>query len=961
LFGRVICHFDLKLFVTQGIYISFTEKKGKMNLMSSKLTPFLFSILLFSLFTGVLRAQNIGNLSGVVLDSAGVALSSATVMLLKKTDSTLVEFTLSENDGRFRFEKISLGDYLLNITYLGYKSFYRPLAFSATVPNIALGNLILESQSTLLNEVVVEGERNPMSIKKDTVEYNAAAFQVQPNASVEDLLKKLPGVQVDRSGNVQAQGETVNRILVDGKEFFGRDPKMATKNLPANAIDKVQVFDKKSDQAEFTGIDDGQREKTINLTLREDSRRGSFGSLNGGIGSQDRFQGKANLNKFGSKEKISFIGMANNINNQGFSFEEYVGFTGGMSRQGGFQIDGDSPINNGNNTGFTNTYSGGLNYTNSINKKTDLTASYFYSMLDKQTDRTLFRENFLTDRTFFNTEESKQNNKNQSHRLNVVLDHKLDSFQSIRLTSRVTLRESKSLYEGENATLNADFTPSNQNIRTNTSDGAATQLTNDLLFRKRLSKPGRSYSANFSFNLNNDGNFGENLSENTFFRAGKNRTDTIKQRFEQDNERVTYGVRISYTEPLFRLQYLEMNYDYRHNDNNQFREVYDLAFGLNPYEKFNTQLSNQYTTDYNYHRGGANYRFSGEKFNLTAGASLQYSLLTGDLILTEQHIEKKYTNILPAVRMRWDVGKGKNLSADYSTNVREPSLTQLQPLVDNSNPLNIYVGNPDLRPEYSHNLATRFFSFNQFSMTNIFVFSNIGYTQNKIRNTQIIDERYVTTTRPENVANDLNISARANFGTRIKPLKIRINSNAGILKNKGLTYINGALSTTNSTNLSGGLSIENQKKELFDWQLGLDWSHSKTAYSIATQNARQFSVRTYTANINIPLFKKVINVSTNLDYEIYSGLSAGFNQAIPIWNSGLSVFILKDKKGELKLAAIDMLNRNTGISRAADFNYTSDEQIRSLGRFFMLSFTYTLKGVGGNPMGIPQGMRIFMR
>jgi hypothetical protein len=961
LFGRVICHFDLKLFVTQGIYISFTEKKGKMNLMSSKLTPFLFSILLFSLFTGVLRAQNIGNLSGVVLDSAGVALSSATVMLLKKTDSTLVEFALSENDGRFRFEKISLGDYLLNITYLGYKSFYRPLAFSATVPNIALGNLILESQSTLLNEVVVEGERNPMSIKKDTVEYNAAAFQVQPNASVEDLLKKLPGVQVDRSGNVQAQGETVNRILVDGKEFFGRDPKMATKNLPANAIDKVQVFDKKSDQAEFTGIDDGQREKTINLTLREDSRRGSFGSLNGGIGSQDRFQGKANLNKFGSKEKISFIGMANNINNQGFSFEEYVGFTGGMSRQGGFQIDGDSPINNGNNTGFTNTYSGGLNYTNSINKKTDLTASYFYSMLDKQTDRTLFRENFLTDRTFFNTEESKQNNKNQSHRLNVVLDHKLDSFQSIRLTSRVTLRESKSLYEGENATLNADFTPSNQNIRTNTSDGAATQLTNDLLFRKRLSKPGRSYSANFSFNLNNDGNFGENLSENTFFRAGKNRTDTIKQRFEQDNERVTYGVRISYTEPLFRLQYLEMNYDYRHNDNNQFREVYDLAFGLNPYEKFNTQLSNQYTTDYNYHRGGANYRFSGEKFNLTAGASLQYSLLTGDLILTEQHIEKKYTNILPAVRMRWEVGKGKNLSADYSTNVREPSLTQLQPLVDNSNPLNIYVGNPDLRPEYSHNLATRFFSFNQFSMTNIFVFSNIGYTQNKIRNTQIIDERYVTTTRPENVANDLNISARANFGTRIKPLKIRINSNAGILKNKGLTYINGALSTTNSTNLSGGLSIENQKKELFDWQLGLDWSHSKTAYSIATQNARQFSVRTYTANINIPLFKKVINVSTNLDYEIYSGLSAGFNQAIPIWNSGLSVFILKDKKGELKLAAIDMLNRNTGISRAADFNYTSDEQIRSLGRFFMLSFTYTLKGVGGNPMGIPQGMRIFMR
>lgn len=930
--------------------------------MSTNLKLILFCLALGLQFCGNLSAQNIGKLTGVVSDSTGGSLSSATVMLLRKTDSTLVEFALSENDGRFKFEKISLGDFLLNITYLGYTSYYTSVSFSTSSPSVDLGKLSLASQSTLLNEITVEGERNPMTIKKDTVEYNSAAFQVQPNANVEELLKKLPGVQVDRSGNVQAQGETVNRILVDGKEFFGRDPKMATKNLPASAIDKIQVFDKKSDQAEFTGVDDGQREKTINLTLKEDSRKGSFGNLNGGIGSEGRFQGKASLNKFGSKEKISFIGMANNINNQGFSFEEYVGFTGGMSRSGGAQIDGDSPINNGNNTGFTNTYSGGLNYTNTLSDKTELNGSYFYSLLDKQTDRTLFRENFLADRTFFNTENSKQNSQNQSHRLNVVLDHKLDSFQSIKLTSRVTFRGSNTLYDGETETLNSDYSPSNSNIRTNTSEGSASQLTNDLLYRRKLSKPGRSYSANFSFNLNNDGNFGENLSENTFFRAGRSRTDTIKQRFTQDNERISYGVKLSYTEPLFKKQYLEMNYDYRHNDNNQFREVYDLAFGLNPFEKFNSQLSNKYTTDYNYHRGGGNYRFSGEKFNLTAGASVQYSLLTGELILTEQNIEKKYTNILPAVRMRWEVGKGKNLSADYSTNVREPSLTQLQPLVDNSNPLNIYVGNPDLRPEYSHNMGVRFFSFNQFSMTNLFIFSNIGYTQNKIRNTQIIDDRYITTTRPENVANDLNISTRANFGTRIKPLKLRINSNAGINRNKGLTYINGELSSTLSTSMSGGISIENQKKDLFDWQIGMDWSNSNTSYSIASQNARSFSVKTYTANINVPLFKKAINLSTNLDYEIYSGLSAGFNQAIPIWNSGLSVFVLKDKRGELKLAAIDMLNKNTGISRTADFNYTSDEQIRSLGRYFMLSFTYTLKGMGGNQMGMPAGgMRMFMR
>ena len=911
----------------------------------------------------MLSAQSGPTLRGMVKDTSGQSLVTATVMLLDQTDSTLLSFGLSDNDGRFALEKIRPGTYLLNITYLGYRSLYQPVIVpQSQLAEQDLGTLFLTPQSTLLDEIVVEGERDPMAIRKDTVEYNAAAFQVQPNANVEELLKKLPGVQVDRAGNVQAQGETVNRILVDGKEFFGRDPKMATKNLPANAIDKVQVFDKKSDQAEFTGIDDGQREKTINLTLREDSRRGYFGSLNAGAGSEGRFQGKANLNKFGPKEKISILGMANNINNQGFSFEEYIGFTGGMARGGSFQLDADSPVSNGDNTGFNDTYSSGLNYTNALGNRTDLTASYFFSRLNRITDRTLFRENFLSDRTFFNKEASSQRSQNESHRLNVVFDHKLDSLRSLRLTSRVTLRDNETKFNGDTETLNADFSPSNLSRRNNLSDGAATQVTNDLLYRQKLGKAGRSYSANVTFNINNDGNFGSNLSENTFFRAGRSRSDTIRQRFEQDNERLSYGVRLSYTEPLFRLQYLEMNYDYRHNDNNQIREVYDLASGASAFEVFNTQLSNLYTTDYNYHRGGANYRFAGEKVNITAGASMQYSLLTGDLILTDQHIEQTYTNILPAVRMRWEVGKGKNLSADYTTNVREPSLNQLQPLVDNSNPLNIYVGNPDLRPEYSHNLGMRFFSFNQFSMTNLFVFSNIGYTRNKIRNTQVIDERYITTTRPENVSNDLNLTSRANLGTRIKPLRMRISANGGFNQNRGLTFVNGQLTSTVSTALSGGISIENQKKEVLDWQLGFDWRHSATTYAIVESNGREFTVSTYTANINIPLLKKALNLSTNLDYEFYRGLSAGFNQAIPIWNAGLSIFLLRDKRGELKLAAIDMLNRNTGISRTADFNYTSDERIRSLGRYIMLSFTYALKNAGAQQMGMPPGgMRIFMR
>ncbi|MCB9082247.1 MAG: TonB-dependent receptor [Lewinellaceae bacterium] len=930
---------------------------------------FTYLVLLFLFCSGFLLAQNgkPTRISGSVVDSTGAALPAATVMLLQARDSALVQFTLTDNQGQFNIPRINTGEYFLQISYVGFANYQQNLTVTGEQEIQDVGRIQLEPQSQLIQEITVAGDRIPIGIKKDTIEYNASAFQVQPNANVEDLLKKLPGVEVDRSGNIQAQGENVQRVLVDGKEFFGRDPKMATRNLPADAIDKVQVFDKKSDQAEFTGVDDGNQEKTINLSLKEDRKKGAFGNITLGGGDQERYQGKATLNKFSGQQQLSLIGMANNINEQGFSFEDYIGFTGGFSRGGGGGVrininggdDSEIPLNTGNNTGFTDTYSGGINFNQEFSDKTELNASYAYSLLDRTIDGTLYRENFLADRTFFNDESSNQDNRSLSHRLNMTFDHKFDSLQSVRLTSRLTARGSDRASLSESLTLGVNLLPINGSMRNNTNDGGDVNWSNDLLYRRRFGKAGRTFSANFTFNLNNDYSKGLNQSYNSFYTPVNVNIDTLLQDFRQDNDRLTYGVRMVYTEPLSKSQNLEFSYNYRHNTYDQVRNVYDLGFIGDPNSVFNTQLSNLFASDYNYHVGGLNYRIAWPKVNLTLGSALQYSELTGNLILSETKIDRTFTNLLPTFRFRWEMKRSQNLNVEYQTSVREPSLSQLQPLVDNSNPLNIYVGNPSLRPEYAHRFDFRYFSFNQFSLTNFFAFANLTYTQNRIRNAQTIDEQLITTTTPVNVASDYLFFARLNFGTRIRPLNMRIGLNGGINYNQGLTFVNAIENQTSSTVPTGGVSLENQKKDFWDWRIGTNVSYTTTNYSIAENLNRDFITYTHSAELNIPMLKKALTLSSNLDYQIYQGLSDGFNQEVPIWNASLAWLFLKDKKGQLKLGVTDILNRNTGISRTTEFNYTQDQRILSLGRYLMMSFTYSLKGMGGP--GGPGGMRIMIR
>jgi hypothetical protein len=932
---------------------------------SSLLLGFVLSFLLFTPhFSPTTFAQKL-TIKGMLRDTADRPLEGATVMLLDGKDTSLVSFARSQATGGFEFRNVANAPYFLKATFMGLQ----PLNQAITSQNtdlLDLGTIRMIPVLKDLKEVVIKGERDPVTIKQDTIEYNAGSFKVQPNAVVEDLLKRLPGVEVGRDGSVKAQGQQVRRVTVDGKEFFGRDPKMATKNLPADAVDKVQVFDRKSDQAQFTGIDDGQREKTINLSLKEEKKKGVFGNATAGLGPDSRYSLKANFNRFTKTRQISFLGMANNINQQGFSIDDYMNFTGAAQKMmsgGGIRLQFNSdedaaiPLNfGGRNNGFVTSGGAGLNYNDQLSKKTELQSSYFYNQLDQLIERETNRESFLPSGSFKTQQNTAQNTHNATHRANWTIDHKIDSLNSLKWTNNASYARNNSNTGSSSNSTNANGLLENEGTRQSNSQGNNWRINSELLWRHKFGKKGRTLSTNFTLGLEQSDRDGTLRAVNGFYNAAgqKSRIDTLRQTNTQANDRQSYGLTASYTEPLGKRQFLELNYAINFSQNNVNRQVFDVnGDGRSP--KFNAQLSNQFRNDYIYQRGGANFRYNHKMYNFSTGVSVQQSSLQGDLILQNTHIARSFTNLLPNLRFQYNFATSRNLNFTYDTDVQQPSIQQLSPIVDNSDPLNIFTGNPNLRPEYNHRVSLNFFNFNQLNFSNFFAFANLNYTTNKIANAQQVDANLVRTYKPVNVKDDYTLITNLSKGFRIKAIATRVNFSTNLLLNRGITPVNDVDNRTRRLESRNTLRLEYRYKEILDLSTSGTITYNQTEYSLNKALNQSFVNQNYDVEANLKLSKN-LNFSSSLDYSIYNFAGSSFNQKVPIWNASISRFLLKNKRGELKLSVVDMLNRNVGINRIAQTNFVQDERIRSLGRYYLLSFTYSLKSLmDGIPTG---GMRV---
>jgi hypothetical protein len=912
----------------------------------------LFFLLL--LISGVASAQKY-SIRGLLTDSLDAPLPSATVLLLSAKDSSLVNFSVSDMQGNFEIKNVSKSEVLFKVSFLGFRTHTEKISFPDGTTVVQLGRIKMEAVSSELNAIEISAERAPVTVKRDTIEFNAGSFKTKQNAVVEDLLKKLPGVEVDNDGNITAQGEQVRRVTVDGKNFFGADPKLATRNLPADAVNKVQVFDKKSDQATFSGIDDGEKEKTINLELKEEKRNGAFGNVMAGVGTEDRFQGKVSLNRFTKGRQLSFLGMANNVNEQGFSMEEYMNFTGGSQQMLGggrvrLEFGGDNqngvPLNFGNRAnGIMTNYASGVNINNEFNKKTEINGSYFFNYLDHDKDQSTLRENFLPEGNFSFNQNSKQQNSNANHRLNATLEHKLDSMNSLKLVTTASYNETDTQLKSNSETVTPDNGIQNTSESVSISSGASSNLNASLLWRHKFSKKGRTFSVNTQFGFTDSDRQGSLDAINNFF--GENTSIKLMQTNFQRTIYNSYSGTLSYTEPLGKRRYLEANYTYRQNLNDVDRDVFDENSGE---PIFNEALSNKYNSNYQYQRAGLNYRIARSKYNFVAGSSIQQTSLKGEL--SGSRINRSFQNVLPTVRFNYDFTNTKHLRFDYETSVQEPGIQQLQPIVDNSDPVNLYVGNPELRPAYSQSWRLNFMTFDQATFINFFTFVDVDYTTNAIVNAQSVNERLVRLTKPVNVSDNLRVSTNANFGFPINKLKSRFNFGIQYRNERSLALLNDRESEIDQQTYGATARYTFTYKEIFDLNLSADLDQQFTAYEF-DQPDQSFINQTYNAESNLT-FLKNYQLSGILEYLIYENKATDFRQEIPLLNLSVSRFVLKNKVGEVKLSVNNLLDKALGVSQIASINYLERQTTNSLGRYVMLSFTYALNKQL-NPMGFRRG------
>jgi 5-hydroxyisourate hydrolase-like protein (transthyretin family) len=923
-----------------------------------------------------LFAQKNGSVKGIAFDTISKQpVAAATITVLEKKDSSLITFTMTGNDGRFELKGIPNGEYRLMITHVNYYTSNSFFTIADNNKNAELGNVVMNDKAKVLEEVIARNEEPPVTLINDTVQYNAGSFKVQPNASVEQLLKKLPGVKVDKDGTIKAQGEKVTRVLVDGKEFFGNDPKIATKNLPADAVDKVQVYDKQSDQAQLTGFEDGNYEKTINLKLKKDKKKGVFGKVNAGAGNKERYEGKFNVNSFKGARQFSAIGMGNNTNAEGFSFMDILNFTGELARmQGGgggnmnISMTGDEAaamgINaGGRNSGINTAWGGGLNYNNIIGTKLDFQSNYFYNRLNPKTESHLQRR--APDGSYFYDENSFTDNLSNSHRFNLNTLYQVDSMNSIRIKPSFSYQRTNNHSQRDYRTYLSGMTLANEGFSNSSNENEGYNFRNDIIWRKKFARKGRTFSLSLQTSLNESNGDGSLSSINNFYNTNGSllRRDTLNQNSTTKGDLRGYNVKAVYTEPIWKRSLLEFSAGKSNSKSTAEKVTHDYNKLNDKYDQLNNTLTNDFENTYSYNNAGLRFRTQKKKYSYAFGATWQQAELEGKIIsgTKDSLISKTFKNLLPNARFQYNFTKFKTLSVSYNTATNQPSMTQLQPVPDNSNSLNIKEGNPDLKQEFNQTIMGHLNLISPYKNKNLFLFFNMQTTQNKIVNYDSLNlQTGVRRTKPVNVNGVYNINSEISYSMPVHFLKgtVEISSTTGLLKTK--QFINKVGNDIKTFSIGPELRIDMNPTEKLNVAVSAGFNYNKTKYSLQSALNTDYLSQEYNASFDWQLPKQFF-LSSEFTYTINSQRAAGFNTKVPLWNASISKQVLKYNRGEIKFAARDLLDKNIGISRNTNNNYIEDLRVSTLRRFFLLSFTYSLSKTGLNNGGGGGGMRVITR
>lgn len=929
---------------------------------------------------------------GVLTDSASKKpIENAVVALVVKSNTGDTSYTFTDNKGQFRFDLVPSSPFSIVIRHMGYWPKARYVPVSKAEKTIDVGVFALVQDAKLLSEVVVEAPA--IVVKEDTIEYNASSFKVKEGAVVEDLIKKMPGIQVDKDGNVTAQGKAVTRVKVNGKDFFGGDVKTATKELPANIVDKIQIIDDYGDQATVSGIKDGDPDKVMNIQIKKDKNKGFFGRATGGYGTEDRYQGSFNGNFFNNNTQISVLANSNNTNTSLFNFNAGgnrgatsmmrsgmsvmsdmggMGAMNNMMQQGG---GGSSPaLTGGSNAGISSTNSLGFNYRDQWSKRISVYGSYSYNHRNTSQEQNSFETNNTT--LINNNQDLNSLTWANSHRFTFNLEYQVDSFNYLKVSPSINFSgsdaESKSLFDYKTPDGIKTLDGSNNNIN----NSQAPNLAVNILYNHKFRKRGRNFSSNITIGTSQNNTEQDVTNLSNQFQPFQFSRNTF-QFTDQENNNYNYGVRFTYSEPLNKYRSLDFSYSHNLNYGRNDRKTYNVDSATKA-RTFNNFLSNDYENEFYNNRIGVSVRTTKKKYNYTAGISVQPVNLQGRSITKDSSYKTiKRANIFPIARLVYNFSRTKTLNASYNGNANQPSFSQLQPVQDFTNPQNTSIGNPNLKPSINHNLNVSYNNFNFISGKVLFTNITVSTIRNQIVNkTARRDGVGSVISIPENVNGFFNVLGFYAYSKPYKNRKYVINFNGSLNFNRNISLTdsvqiigNQLEQNLNRNKINGnnwiitqGFTFEYNYKELLELGAGISYSlndnkfrssdgKTLTGFQNTTSNAWTLS-----SNINLNITKTLV-LKYDFDYTINSGLAGGVNRNLAIMNASIEKQLFKKKNGIVRLSAFDLFNQNTNINRNVVGPSIIDTRTNRLTRYFIATFTYRLQRFAGKTVQ-GQGMDI---
>lgn len=910
---------------------------------------FLVFALLFAVCNAFAQEKSFEILGTLTTEDTKEPLESATVYLERIKDSTVITYTISDKDGKFKLEG-STYDKALNlyISYIGYKTYFKKVAIDKESIDLKAITMIVDDNQ--LGEVLVKS-RAPITIKKDTLEFNVSSFKTKKDATVEDLLKKLPGVEVDDEGNIKVNGKSVNKILVNGKPFFGNDPSITTKNLTKDIIEKIQIVDTKTKAESFTGEEGDKENKTINLTIKEENNKGVFGRLSAGAGTDKRYEYSGMLNFFDNDRRISVLAGGNNTNSPGFSFGEITkmfGHGGGLyfNENGSFSIGGRAF---GGGQGITTSNNAGLNYADVIGENTDISSDYFFASSSSENETSSQRETILADSRFYNNSNSRSDNDTESHRFNLDFEIETDSTFQINIEPSFNYSKTRTIYSSDDETLDENSVLTNKSDASSDVESFAKEFSNDFTVTKRFGSKGAFFRAELETNVT-EKQSDDYLNSNTeIFGTG---AETITRNQFTDGEDKSYGVvtELTYRLPIIAKKFFfNFKYEYSKDKDHNQESTFDYNETTQNYTDFNIDLSTdfKYTDSRSIPALGVTYR--GEKWSTRFNIGYNIRTLKNEDVLRPQfNIERKFKNIEARYNFNYRFSPKSSFYAGYRLENNPPGLRQLQAFSDISNPLNTIIGNPNLEPSNYHSFYGGYSGFDWQKRTGFYANVNANATNNQVISKSIIDpETLRRTTTYENVNGNYSYGVSGNYSKDFKldslrSIKVRVGTRYNFRKN--INFNNDVMYSRKGITVSPNLGLEFIWKKVMEFKPYYRINFSNNAYDIDAFEDIAFT--RHSAGLRTATFlPKKLEWRNDISFSYNPNVAEGFQKSAWFWNSTLTYSILKDK-GLITLKVYDLLDQNTNARRVATRDYIEDSQSTVLKQFFMLSFSYKFNSLG---------------